>query len=211
DSAHAWVRASFEIRKTDTGRDKWQNLPNFGPMYESGRFSFITPSVGWYAVCRGGTTPVLAKTNDGGRNWIAVNAPKESVNTMWAVNFVSEDTGFLLLFNGKVYRTDDAGGHWRKMGNIPIKKRQFPGDNYGRTNATIRFTDNQNGTMIIYLNKPRGYTSFITSDGGCTWTEEILPAETKAYAGSVYLSRDRKILTITDLENSSVIMCERER
>ncbi|HNX60156.1 MAG TPA: hypothetical protein PKK43_13735, partial [Spirochaetota bacterium] len=42
DSEHAWVSASFEIRKTDTGIAKWQNLPNFGPMYESGRFSFIT-------------------------------------------------------------------------------------------------------------------------------------------------------------------------
>jgi photosystem II stability/assembly factor-like uncharacterized protein len=210
DAKNAWVNGSRASRFSPDGGITWSELPAYGPMYETGRVSFISPSVGWYGVVRGGTVPAIARTNDGGHSWMPVNTPAVSVETLWAINLVTEDTGFILLFDGQVYRTDNAGKQWRKMGKPPVKGRRLPGDNFGIASSAIRFSDLQNGVIVIYFVKPRGYAIFATSDGGKTWIEEKLPEEARSFMGSVYLSHDGKYLTITDLENSSVVMCKRK-
>ncbi len=61
--------------------------------------------------------------------------------------------------------------------------------------AAMRFTDSQHGLIVISPTDngtAEPVLAFHTSDGGRTWTPEVVPVP----AGPVYLARDGKLLTV---------------
>jgi len=116
----------------------------------------------------------------------------------------------MLFFNGEIWRTDDAGKSWMLKGKLPSGKRLLQEKNYGQWHSAMRFTTSDNGIIVVYYEKPRGFVAFATMDGGKSWTEESLPAEALVFHGSIYLSRDRKYLSVTDLESNTVVVCRRK-
>jgi photosystem II stability/assembly factor-like uncharacterized protein len=212
DAKYAWVGSGLDTRYTTDGGKTWNILPAYGSIYSSGHFlSFIDPLRGWYGISRGGTVATLAKTSDGGKNWTPVDVPSEARDTLGAISLVSDTTGFLLLNNGKVFRTDNGGKKWIVITSLPLRTRTLNDTVYGGlTKSALRFSDRMNGTAVIFTMKPYEYCSFTTHDGGRSWAVDSLPAEIRSFHGSVFLSRDNRYLTITDLENGSLIVCVRK-
>ncbi|HEY1405334.1 MAG TPA: hypothetical protein VF857_01870 [Spirochaetota bacterium] len=212
DSSHAWVISGLETRYTNNGGKSWNELPRYGAIYAVGHYiSFIDPLNGWYGICHGGTVPQLANTVDGGRNWIPIPTPPQATeDSIWAINRVDRDTGYLLLYDGSIFRTDNNGSTWKKAGRIPTGKRILENTTWGTINSAFRFSDKLHGSAILLSLKPRGYVSFSTSDGGASWIEDSLPEQARSFCGSIFLSCDRRILTITDLENGSAIIFKRK-
>jgi photosystem II stability/assembly factor-like uncharacterized protein len=212
DASNIWVSSGLDTRYSPNGGKSWKELPAFGSIYSSGHYlSFCDPLNGWYGICRGGTVQTLSQTTDGGINWIKVKTPAQANDRLWSIHLMSPEAGFLLLYDGSIYTTGNGGKRWTLKGKLPLKNRIVQDTTYGgQTNAAFRFTDTLNGIAVIYIMMPRGYCSFSTKDGGKTWAEDKLPDETRTFHGSVFLSRDAQYLTITDLENSSIIICRKK-
>jgi photosystem II stability/assembly factor-like uncharacterized protein len=207
-----FVGSGLDTRYSSDGGISWKELPAFGSIYSSGHYlSFCDTLNGWYGICRGGTVPTLSRTTDGGKSWSTMPVPQKCIDRLWAVNLVTHDTGFLLLYDGSMYSTGNDGKKWTLAGTIPLKNRIVQDTTYGgMTNAALRFSDRENGIAVIYCLKPRGYYAFSTADGGASWVEDALPDATRSFHGSVFLSRNGEYLTIADLENSSIIICRRK-
>lgn len=60
-----------------------------------------------------GKAGALARTADGGRQWIPLTPP--SPGPLQDVSFSTADTGFALDASGQLFRTDDAGASWRLL------------------------------------------------------------------------------------------------
>jgi photosystem II stability/assembly factor-like uncharacterized protein len=212
DASNIWVGSGLDTRYSSDGGISWQELPAFGSIYSSGHYlSFYDTLNGWYGICRGGTVPTLSRTTDGGKSWSTVPTPQKCTDSLWAVNPITYDTGFLLLYDGSIYTTNNCGKKWILTGTLPLKNRIVQDTTYGgMTNAALRFADKENGIAVIYSLKPRGYYAFSTNNGGKSWTEDTLPDETRIFHGSVFLSHDARYLTICDLENSSLVICRKK-
>ncbi|HEY1406929.1 MAG TPA: hypothetical protein VF857_09995 [Spirochaetota bacterium] len=209
---HLWVAGEIDICSSTDSGTTWSQLPKYGSITIPGShfISFVSPDEGWLGVCDGGSQPTLSHTRDGGKSWVAVQAPKKAEKLLWNMNFVSSDTGFILLFNGEVWQTRNGGISWVKAGTIPSQGKALPTQNYGRPHSAMRFTDPLNGTVIVYFDKPRGFASFSTSDGGHRWTENPLPREATAFHGAIYLSRNGQFVTIGDLESNALVVCRKK-
>ena len=71
--------------------------------------------------------------------------------------------------------------------------------------AAMRFTDSQHGLIVVSPTdkaKPEPVLAFHTSDGGATWTSEIVPV----LAGPVYLARNGKLLTVISGVNQLTLL-----
>lgn len=82
--------------------------------------SFPSNTTGY--ACGGGQTDYssfgfIAKTTDGGQSWVVLNPePWYSKNTSFpnvnAIQFISEQIGFIFTVNGEIYKTIDGGNNW---------------------------------------------------------------------------------------------------
>jgi photosystem II stability/assembly factor-like uncharacterized protein len=97
------------------------------PRFDPQSVSFISPSVGWAWgpgiawLAHGHGPGVLARTEDGGRNWTVVPTPGidyQSPSSYPAdgasgVRFIDRQHGY--LFGGVLYVTADRGRHWTRI------------------------------------------------------------------------------------------------
>ena len=210
DDKMVWAGGGNSLLASADGGETWRELPHYGSIYSSGdAFSFISPTVGWYAQgVTHGTAPALAITRDAGSNWTPVSLPPAADGQVMAVSLVSERLGFVLLTAGTILRTTDGGENWDPI-TLPLLGRSPVHENLGAPIEALRFEDLRRGTAVLYFAKPRGFVVFDTVDGGCSWHEQQLPAEGRPTLGNVYLSRDGRLLTITDLDSRDVILYRR--
>ena len=150
--------------RTDDGGATWTGLPT-GTSLDLGRVQAVTPDV---VIILGGNGCVLRRSDDGGKTFrrfyvlTEINCPEPVAATY----FVTPQLGYLLLRNGNVLRTTDAGESFSRVTAIPGTPGSAAGGN--ATPADALFTTPDAG--IVFLSGSN--TAFRTTDAGASWTPE---------------------------------------
>jgi photosystem II stability/assembly factor-like uncharacterized protein len=116
-----------------------------------------------------GTSGAYVISSDGGATWRAAQVPgaeKLDFRAVWAFD---SNTAYLLSIGtgdqSRVYRTDDAGAHWKLLFTNPDAKGFFDG---------IAFWDRSHG--IVAGDAVDGRTTiFTTDDAGAAWQRQSSP------------------------------------
>jgi photosystem II stability/assembly factor-like uncharacterized protein len=150
--------------RTDDGGASWTGLAT-GTSRDLGRVQAVTTDV---VVVHGGDGCVVRRSDDAGRTFrrIFVLAEVDCPQPVAAVRFVDPQTGYLLLRDGNVLRTTDAGRTFSRQTAIP----GTPASAGGGTGvpADALFTTPEAGVVFI----ARTNTAWRTTDAGASWTPE---------------------------------------
>ncbi len=189
------------VRKSVDGGKTWQVLAAFGdphtitnPCHSA---SFLDENVGWLA-----NSNLFGTTIDGGATWIMQALP-ESANKIATIDTYKLGEGYLLDQSGVLFFTQDDGAHWRETSRLDLGTLKLSFSVYQL--AAMRFTDSQHGLIVVSPTdkaKPEPVLAFHTSDGGATWTSEVVPV----MAGPVYLARDGKLLPVISGVNQLTLL-----
>jgi photosystem II stability/assembly factor-like uncharacterized protein len=163
-----WIFADCDsITLTKNGGVSWTQayLTEFMSPFAFLSFSFPTNTVGY--VCGAASHGhsyfgFIAKTTDGGLNWVLlqpkpwslINSNTPDVKTF---QFINEQTGFIFTNDGKLYKTTDGADNWTLI------------------NSSIR----QLWIKSCFLTENVGYYFALngiykTTDGGISWREDYL-------------------------------------
>ena len=109
-------------------------------------------------------SPIILATTDGGARWHAQTVPA-GVDSLKAVQFIDDETGWAIGTPGVVLRTTDGGSTWKRSRLAP---QANPLD--------LDFVDGKYGWVCgtIGLGGNFGYH---TVNGGLTWTRESIPGD----------------------------------
>ena len=189
------------VRKSVDGGQTWLVLATFGnartitnPCHSA---SFLDENVGWLA-----NSNLFGTTIDGGVTW-TMQALPESAHKIATIDTYESGEGYLLDQNGVVFFTQDDGAHWRETSRLDLGNLKMSFSAYQL--AAMRFTDSQHGLIVVSptdKGKPEPVLAFHTSDGGATWTSEVIPV----MAGPVYLARDGGFLTVISGVNQLTLL-----
>ncbi len=157
--------------KTTDGGTTW--VPTNG----GGVFSYLNANTG-YSFSAGPNLPPpysISKTTDGGATW----APLYTDNTLGelkAIQFTDLNTGWVVGDNGKILKTTNGGINW-----IPIVTA---GINANFKIHSLNFVDNNIGFISVRDNTLSNNPEIMlhTTNGGNTWTQQILPFDAKLYS-----------------------------
>ncbi|NLO09548.1 MAG: hypothetical protein GX129_06715 [Clostridiales bacterium] len=148
--------------------------------------SFLDDMRGW--VSQDG---VISETRDGGLNFNEIKLP-EGLGKIAGIGVYEAGDDFfgsVLSGDGILYITKDHGESWTDSA-LPIKEG-YDGYKIGKfegASTAIRFFDKDNALAVMSLTGKEEplIIGFRTSDGGMTWSDEIIGKG----QGSVYLSPD---------------------
>jgi photosystem II stability/assembly factor-like uncharacterized protein len=183
-------------RSTDSGAH-WLPVTDYGlgttqPFHT---ISFLDDTTGWIA-----SLYMFGSTSDAGTTWSDVPIPPVA-NDIASILLVAPGTGFLLDFSGVLYHTRDNGAHWTTAGKLDLGGLVIPKAAYQM--AAMRFSDRQHGLVVVSEEYQKGKVkAFHTSDGGLTWTSELVPA----ISGPVFLSRVIPLLTVLDGADTMTVL-----
>ncbi|MBX2992941.1 MAG: T9SS type A sorting domain-containing protein [Bacteroidetes bacterium] len=115
-----WVDTSTwfgtKILRTTNGGTTWTNeeFPDWGEFFNS--IVFKDSLNGWM----GGEFGRMARTTDGGKNWIPVGVDPPSPWSLINIKFLTPDLGFAMGgridITGTIWKTTDGGLNWRTQG-----------------------------------------------------------------------------------------------
>lgn len=189
------------VRKSLDAGQTWQAVAGFGeartitnPCHSA---SFIDENTGWLA-----NSNLFGTTTDGGQTWNMETLP-ETANKLATIDTYSLNEGYLLDQKGSLFFTQNGGQHWIQTGQLELGTIELPPTAYQL--AAMRFSDQLHGMVVISsspyaTNEP--VMAFHTSDGGQTWTSEIVPV----LAGPVYLARKENLLTVISGVNQLTLL-----
>ncbi|MFL5896299.1 MAG: YCF48-related protein [Thermoleophilaceae bacterium] len=149
------------ILRTDDNGANWSGLQT-GVTVNLDRVQMIAPDS---FVASGACS--VRRSDDGGRSfrrlpWTASDRRCSSPPADFA--FPTGQTGYLLLRDGNVLRTDDGGQTWGRRTAVPGSRAARGGAAMG----TLAFTDTETG----YVTTNTGFV-YKTTDGGSTWTPVV--------------------------------------
>ena len=189
------------VRKSVDGGKTWLMLAAFGdartitnPCHSA---SFRDENVGWLA-----NSNLFGTTLDGGLSW-TMQALPETADKIATIDTYGSGEGYLLDQSGVLFFTQDDGAHWRETSRLDLGNLNMSFSVYQL--AAMRFTDSQHGLIVVSPTdkaKPEPVLAFHTSDGGVTWTSEVVPV----VAGPVYLAHDGKLLTVISGVNQLTLL-----
>jgi photosystem II stability/assembly factor-like uncharacterized protein len=145
--------------RTDGAGATWTGLAT-GTSADLDRLQVVTPDV---LVIQGGDGCVLRRSDDGGRTFhrVYVLAETNCPNRVQAAYFVSPEVGYVLLRDGSVLRTTDAGETFAKQTALPGTQASTGGGN--AQPVDIVFTTADRGLAVV------GAQWFETTDQGVSW------------------------------------------
>ncbi|MCK7541635.1 MAG: YCF48-related protein [Marinilabiliales bacterium] len=85
--------------------------------------------------------------------------------------FVDENIGFVVGYNGNIYKTTDSGTTWRKLNSgtiLHLLSVYFIDENVG-------FVSGQAASGCLDADCDKGSVFLKTTDGGDTWTKTFIP------------------------------------
>ena len=150
--------------RTDDGGATWAGLPT-GTTANLERVQVVTPDV---VIVLGGDGCVVRRSDDGGRTFrkVFVLAEFNCPDRVQAAHFVSPEVGYLLLRDGNVLRTTDAGQTFSRQTAIPGTPGSSGGGNATPTDAVFTTPD----AGVVFMRDSN--TAFRTTDGGTSWQPE---------------------------------------
>ncbi len=193
------------VRVTIDGGKSWKETSDFGDFEpDHCRFlSFLNEQTGWIA-----SPTRLASTNDGGKIWHEMNIP-EGANEIASIYLRTPNEGYLMDSNGILYITGDSGNTWSSQdlgfGKLNLKD----GKNINVPNSAICFNNSNNGIIVINTKDNDVWKTcvFHTSDSGKIWSQEELHlSDTFSKMLKVYISKDGKLLTLSNIDNNTIIL-----
>jgi photosystem II stability/assembly factor-like uncharacterized protein len=103
------------------------------------------------------------KTTNGGQNWVMMTQPSGSNYSLYSMDFVDENTGWVCanyttIATGNVFKTTNGGNNWTQYNLAPTNPGSI---------MSCDFVDANTGFVSLNSsNKP----VYKTTDGGVTWT-----------------------------------------
>lgn len=180
-----------DVRRSTDGGKTWQAVTDFGDRHSirgpCHSASFLDENTGWLS-----SSHIFGTTSDGGATW-TMQAIPDTANKIATIDRYKAGEGYLLDQSGLLFFTDDNGEHWREVSQLDWGEIVLPPSAYQL--AAMRFSDSEHGMIVISSSpyaKPTPVLAFHTSDGGETWTSELVPV----LAGPVYLAREGGYLTV---------------
>jgi hypothetical protein len=191
DRQIAWTCGGMtQVRLSQDGGKTWQATANFGDYHTiktpCHSMSFHSDQSGWLA-----NSEMFGSTEDGGQSWQIPPLPLE-IQKIATLDSYTLNEGYLLDQEGVLFSTDDNGQHWRVVSKLPLGEFSMPQSVYQM--AAMRFSDAEQGLVIASLKhgETEKVEAFYTTDGGQTWTVEVIPVK----AGPPFLSPDGQLLTV---------------
>ncbi len=148
--------------RTDDGGATWSGLAT-GTSQDLARVQVVTPDV---VVVLGGGGCVVRRSDDGGRTFrkLFVLAEQGCPDPVAAARFATADVGYLLLRDGNVLRTTDAGQTFGRGTAIPGTAASSGGGRAVPADALFSSPD----AGVVFLQGSA--TAFRTTDAGASWT-----------------------------------------
>ncbi|HEY3020029.1 MAG TPA: YCF48-related protein [Solirubrobacteraceae bacterium] len=156
--------------RTDDGGATWTGLAT-GTSADLDRLQVVTPDT---LVVQGGDGCVLRRSDDGGRTFhrVYVLAERGCPNPVQAAYFVDAQIGYVLLRDGSVLRTADAGETFAKQTAVPGTPASTGGGSVAPVDLV--FTSADRGLAFVALSG--GATLlYETTDQGISWKPLDLP------------------------------------
>jgi photosystem II stability/assembly factor-like uncharacterized protein len=149
------------VLRTDDGGQTWTGLAT-GTSADLTRLQVLDPDT---LTVLGGQGCVLRRSDDAGKTFhkIFIVAEQNCPQPVRAFTFVDRQTGYLLLADGSMLRTTDAGQTFSRQTAIP--GTQASNAPAGREASDIAFTGPDVG--IAFMRSPGG--AYATTDGGVSW------------------------------------------
>lgn len=175
------VGAAGTALRTDDGGTTWAGLATGTPA-DLNRLQIVNPDT---VVVLGGDGCVLRRSGDGGATFqkIFIVAEVNCPDKVQSFYFTDNNTGYLLLRDGSVLRTTDAGQSFSKQTAIPGTPASAVGGN--TSPADLLFTDASSGIAFV---TPPGSPSlaYTTTDGGVSW-KPLTTIEAGAVVNRIYV------------------------
>ena len=163
--------------------------------------SFADAKTGWF-----GFGNKFEMTPDGGATWTGLTLP-EDVSKVAAISLRTPADGYLVDDKGILYTTGDGGRTWssKTLGLDSPAIMGFVSGGFVNEvpQVAIRFTDTDNGLVVMGLSGKTSMIALHTADGGKSWKEESLPA---TLFGAPYISRDGKYVTINKWGEGTTVL-----
>lgn len=156
DGQHGWISGQDGIMlHSKDGGETWQQQdsqlddPIFG-------ISFVDTNHGWAAADRA----TYLKTTNGGESWqsgyiqpslegVGADATLALVDPIfYAVQFLDENSGWIVGEFGKIYHTTDGGQHWAEQQNSLLGQSGFTDALNLPTFFGVSFSDANNGVVV---------------------------------------------------------------
>jgi len=144
DSLNGWICNNSIYHSSDGGKS-WS-------IQITGKFTkvvFLDSLNGFALGISGSSSAHLYLTHDGGSNWLPSTMDKGSLQDM---QFLNKDTGYVVGFYGRIFRTTDAGMTWTRQPSY-----------CNRYLFSVDFTDANNGWVVGSAG-----TVLHTTNGGAT-------------------------------------------
>jgi photosystem II stability/assembly factor-like uncharacterized protein len=151
------------VLRTDDGGANWTGTAT-GTSADLTRLQVLDPDT---LTVLGGNGCVLRRSDDAGKTYhkIFIVAEQNCPAPVAAFTFVDRATGYLLLRDGSVLRTADAGQTFSRQTAIPgTDASNSPA---GRKAVEVAFTQPDVG--IVFLQPGNGPVAYSTTDGGVSW------------------------------------------
>lgn len=165
DSNKGWAAGSGVLLRTENGGSNWK-LINGNPQGDFKSVYFINPEVGWATWRDAGA---FTFTRDGGRRWVAVDAPVQ-VNQECGVYFTGMNQGFILDASGELYASSDGGRSWEEV-SLENEGARRPTD--GHTGDAFIGRSFDGALVALWAGGDKNLTEvFISTDAGASWRVE---------------------------------------
>lgn len=106
----------------------------------------------------------IMRSTDGGTSWTVVPFSTTSTATLWSIDMVTDQIGYISGTNSAVYKTTNGGATWDSVITTTLP-----------AGCTFRKVDFVNATTgWVFASAPNTLTNFIykTTDGGATWVAQ---------------------------------------
>jgi hypothetical protein len=180
--SRGWALVNHHLLATDSAGTRWTDITPPAVEGSIDGIFFVNRAMGWAVISRSGESPRLAATTDGGARWTitslaVMNGTIDFINYggMATISFADATHGWILLRSvssinfsrGVLLGTTNGGETWSRLPNPPIADG-------------LVFVNHQLGWLS---GGPDGNQSFVTGDGGTTWTAtRVAPPATGAVA-----------------------------
>ncbi len=186
DAVTGWAKTDDYVLRTTDGGTRWKDVSPPSPSGEGEvrlrDVAFLTPSVGWVVMARGGTFHIF-RTVDGGRTWRSAKVSGFGVNS---IHFVSPQNGWLIAdavgYMGgneevNIFRSTDGGETWIRVASACIQSSPTCKNTPANENSGLPLHGYK--VDITFLTTTTGWVTgtilYVTRDAGRTWREQKLP------------------------------------